>query len=90
MEGNPPRPTLSEFRKSLYEPITVIYRKIISLLKKKGFLAIRQKGNHVFLQHHDGRATVVPVHTGETIGLELLSKILKDVEMDKEELVKSK
>ena len=59
-------------------------------MKKKGFLAVRQKGSHVFMQHHDGRATVVPVHAGETIGPGLLAKILKDVEMDKEALVKSK
>ena len=42
------------------------------------------------MQHHDGRATVVPVHAGETIGPGLLAKILKDVEMDKKALVKSK
>jgi predicted RNA binding protein YcfA (HicA-like mRNA interferase family) len=61
-------------------------KQLISLLKKKGFLVIRQKGSHVFLQHPDGRATVVPVHSGETIGPGLLSKILKDVEMTKGDL----
>ncbi len=61
-------------------------KQLVSLLKKKGFLAIRQKGSHVFLQHPDGRATVVPVHSGETIGPGLLSKILKDVEMTKGDL----
>jgi predicted RNA binding protein YcfA (HicA-like mRNA interferase family) len=60
------------------------------LLKKKGFLSIRQKGSHVFMQHPDGRATVVPVHTGETIGQGLLAKILKDVEMTKDDLIKSR
>jgi len=34
----------------------------------------------VFLKHPDGRTTVVPIHAGETIGLGLLSKILRDVE----------
>jgi predicted RNA binding protein YcfA (HicA-like mRNA interferase family) len=61
-------------------------KQLISLLKKKGFLVIRQEGSHVFLQHPDGRATVVPVHSGETIGPGLLSKILKDVEMTKGDL----
>lgn len=65
-------------------------KQIISLLKKKGFLAVRQRGSHVFLQHPDVRATVVPVHSGETIGTGLLSKILKDVEMTKDELVKGR
>ena len=63
-------------------------KQLISLLKKKGFLLMRQKGSHVFLQHPDGRATVVPIHSGETIGPGLLSKILKDVEMTKQELTK--
>lgn len=40
------------------------------------------------MQHPNGRATVVPVHSGETIGPGLLSKILKDVEMAKDELIK--
>ncbi len=62
-------------------------KQLISLLKKKGFLSIRQKGSHVFMQHPDGRATVVPVHSGETIGSGLLSKILKDVELTKEDLL---
>ena len=65
-------------------------KQLIALLKKKGFLSIRQKGSHVFMQHPDGRATVVPVHSGETIGPGLLSKILKDVEMTKDELIKNR
>ena len=65
-------------------------KQLIALLKKKGFLSIRQKGSHVFMQHPDGRATVMPVHSGETIGPGLFSKILKDVEMTKDELIKSR
>ena len=65
-------------------------KQLVSLLKKKGFLAIRQKGSHMFMQHPDGRATVVPVHSGEAIGPGLLAKILKDVEMTKDDLIKSR
>jgi len=53
-------------------------------------VTIIQKGSHVFLQHPDGRGTVIPVHAGETIGPGLFSKILKDVEMTKDELVKKR
>jgi predicted RNA binding protein YcfA (HicA-like mRNA interferase family) len=63
-------------------------KEIISLLKKAGFVVDRQKGSHVFLEHPDGRATVVPAHAGETIGPGLLAKILRDVELTKDELVK--
>ena len=50
-------------------------KEIISLLKKTGFIVDRQRGSHIFLNHNDGRATVVPIHSGETIGPGLLSKI---------------
>jgi predicted RNA binding protein YcfA (HicA-like mRNA interferase family) len=63
-------------------------KEIVSILKKSGFTVERQRGSHVFLKHADGRATVVPVHSGETIGPGLLSKILRDVEMTKDELLK--
>jgi len=63
-------------------------KEVISLLKKVGFIVERKRGSHVFLKHDDGRATVVPIHSGETIGPGLLSKILGDVEMTKDELLK--
>ena len=65
-------------------------KQLVSLLKKKGFLSIRQKGSHMFIQHPDGRATVVPVHSDETIGPGLLTKILRNVEMTKDDLIKSR
>jgi len=63
-------------------------KEVVSLLKKIGFIVERQRGSHVFLKHDDGRATVVPIHSGETIGPGLLSKILRDVEITKDELLK--
>ena len=63
-------------------------KELIFILKKAGFFAERQRGSHVFLKHGDGRATVIPVHSGETIGPGLLSKILRDVEMTKDDLAR--
>ena len=60
-------------------------REVIAALRRAGFLVLRIKGSHHFMQHPDGRRTVVPVHAGETLGPGLLSKILKDVEMETEE-----
>ena len=57
-------------------------REVVAALRRGGFSVIRVKGSHHFLRHSDGRATVVPVHSGETIGPGLMSKILKDVEVD--------
>ncbi|MGB0768828.1 MAG: type II toxin-antitoxin system HicA family toxin [Phycisphaeraceae bacterium] len=60
-------------------------QQLIVALSKCGFEVARIRGSHNFLKHADGRATVVPVHRGETIGPGLLNKILRDVEMTKEQ-----
>ena len=57
-------------------------REVIAALRRAGFEVLRIKGSHHFMRHPDGRRTVVPVHTGETIGPGLLSKILQDTEME--------
>ncbi len=61
--------------------------KLIKALRKLGFEVIRIKGSHHFLQHPDGRCTVVPVHRGETIGRGLLAQVLRDCELSREELL---
>ena len=63
-------------------------KQMIAALKKAGFVVERQKGSHVFLRHQDGRATVVPAHTGEALGPGLMSKILRDAELAKPDLLK--
>jgi predicted RNA binding protein YcfA (HicA-like mRNA interferase family) len=54
-------------------------KDLIRILQKQGFTSVRQKGSHVRLEHIDGRKTSVPVHTGESVGVGLLRKILRDV-----------
>ncbi len=61
-------------------------KDLLLALKNAGFTVIRIKGSHHFIQHIDGLSTVVPVHTGETIGPGLLSKILRDCELSREQL----
>lgn len=60
-------------------------REVVAVLRRAGFLVLRIKGSHHFLQHPDGRRTVVPVHPGETIGPGLLNKILRDIELTAEQ-----
>jgi predicted RNA binding protein YcfA (HicA-like mRNA interferase family) len=62
-------------------------KELIRILERVGFQAVRTKGSHTFLKHPDGRATVVPVHAGETLGPGLLRAILRDVEMSAEDLI---
>jgi predicted RNA binding protein YcfA (HicA-like mRNA interferase family) len=67
---------------------SVAGKDLLLALKKAGFSLVRVKGSHHFVQHTDGRATVVPVHAGETIGPGLISKILRDCELSREQLQK--
>ena len=62
-------------------------RRLIKILKRFGFEDVRIKGSHHFLKHSDGRATVVPVHGRESIGIGLFHKILKDCEITVEEFL---
>ena len=63
-------------------------KELISILKKIGFEVIRIKGSHHYLKHQDGRATVIPVHSNEDIGIGLFMKILKDIEVSKDSFEK--
>jgi len=63
-------------------------RKFIKALRKAGFEVVRIKGSHHFLRHSDGRATVVPVHAKENIGIGLFHKILRDCELTTDEFMK--
>jgi len=60
---------------------------LIAALRTVGFDVVRVKGSHHFVQHADGRATVVPVHAGDTLGPGLLNKILSDVGLTRDELI---
>lgn len=63
-------------------------RKLIAALKRLGFEVVRIRGSHHYLQHSDGRATVVPAHAGEDIGRGLRAKILRDTELTEAALKK--
>ncbi|MBD2596674.1 type II toxin-antitoxin system HicA family toxin [Nostoc spongiaeforme FACHB-130] len=60
-------------------------REVITALEKVGFEVVRIRGSHHILIHGDGRRTVVPVHSGETIGSGLLAQILRDCQLNREE-----
>ncbi len=60
-------------------------KEIVAALEQAGFSVIRTRSSHHFMRHPDGRTTVVPVHAGETIGPGLISKILRDCGLTREE-----
>jgi predicted RNA binding protein YcfA (HicA-like mRNA interferase family) len=60
-------------------------REVIKALNNGGFRVIRIRGSHHLLRHVDGRTTTVPVHGGEIIGPGLLSRILRDCNLTRDE-----
>jgi len=52
------------------------------------FQILRQRGSHIYLKHPDGRATVVPMHKGESVGRGLIRKIMKDADLNQDEFLK--
>ncbi len=62
---------------------------LVAALERRGISVVRIKGSHHLLRHSDGRSTVVPAHSGETIGPGLLHKILRDRQLGVDELKKA-
>lgn len=63
--------------------------ELIRALERLGFSHTRKsKGGHLRYVHPDGRKTTVPMHKGKTIGRGLLSKILRDIGIEADELKK--
>lgn len=65
-------------------------KEVVAVLVNSGFVVDRQRGSHLFMKHPDGRATVIPIHAGENIGPGLFAKILRDVELSREDFLKGK
>ena len=62
-------------------------RDVMRALRKLGFQNMRQSGSHAFFIHEDGRATLVPKHSGEDIGRGLLRQILREIEIQPEDFI---
>jgi predicted RNA binding protein YcfA (HicA-like mRNA interferase family) len=62
-------------------------RELIAALSKAGFAVVRVRGSHHILKHANGRATTVPVHGSEVIGVGLLSRILRDCGLTRDGLI---
>ena len=64
-------------------------KELCKFLEREGFELIRQKGSHRFYRHHDGRATVVPMHSRKPISRGLLRGILHEIKMNREEFLRN-
>jgi len=61
--------------------------ELIKVLEKIGFVVSRIRGSHHVLKHPEGKTTVVPVHSGETIGPGLLRKIIRDCGLERDQFM---
>jgi len=59
---------------------------LIKYLRRKGFVASRQRGSHVLLKSSDGRRVTVPLHKELDRGL--LLAILGEIGISREEFLK--
>ena len=63
-------------------------RDLVKVVSKLGFKFRDQSGSHAVYVHPDGRKTTISVHPSETIGIGLLTKIIKkDLQIAKEEFI---
>jgi predicted RNA binding protein YcfA (HicA-like mRNA interferase family) len=63
--------------------------KVVSILKRLGFVEVRQRGAHKQFRHEDGRGTTVPFHKGRDISPVLLRKIAEDIGMTVDDFIQS-
>lgn len=63
-------------------------RQVIRVLRKLGFVSVRQRGSHIFFKHMDGRCTLVSYHSNEDIGRGLLRQILREIRVSPDEFLK--
>lgn len=64
-------------------------KDLVKVVTKLGFKFRDQSGSHAVFIHPDGRRTTVPIHPTQTLGIGLLTKIIKkDLQISKKEFVK--
>ena len=63
-------------------------RDLVKIALKLRFKFRDQSGSHAVYTHTDGRRTTIAIHPTQTIGVGLLTKIIKkDLQISKEEFI---
>ena len=64
-------------------------KDLVKVVIKLGFKFRDQSGSHAVYVHSDGRRTTITIHSTQTIGIGLLTKIIKkDLQVSKSEFIK--
>jgi predicted RNA binding protein YcfA (HicA-like mRNA interferase family) len=61
--------------------------EVVAILRKLGFVELRQRGSHKQFRDDQGRCTTVPFHSGRDIAPTLLRQIAKDIGLTIAELL---
>jgi len=67
----------------------VDFRTMEEVLRDLGFVAVRQRGSHVFYRHPDGRTTTVPNHAGRDLARPLIREILREIQLSPDEFIEA-
>jgi len=70
-----------------YLPI-LKFNELQKILKRLGYLPVRQKGSHVIFSNQSKNTITVPNHPSKTIGKGLLRKLIGDLDIDVSEFIK--
>lgn len=61
---------------------------ITKALEKAGSTLARQSGSHRIYKHPEGKRATVPYHRGKTLHPRVLTSILADADLSRDELIK--
>jgi len=64
------------------------FKTMDKVLRRLGFIAVRQKGSHVFYRHADGRTTTLPNHGNRDLARPLVREILREMTVTPDEFAK--
>ena len=57
-------------------------REVVRFVEAEGFAFDHQTGSHAVYRHSGGRRVTIPTHSTRTVGLGLLAQILRDADID--------
>ncbi|MDG6225981.1 MAG: type II toxin-antitoxin system HicA family toxin [Candidatus Thermoplasmatota archaeon] len=59
---------------------------MLHILKKKGFIVVRQSGSHMIMRNDEGIRITLPCHSGKILHPKIVKRIMEDAELSEEDL----
>ena len=61
-------------------------KQLLRVFRKLGFVVVRQRSSHVFIEHQDGRHLTIPMY--DVVPVNLLNWILAEAQVTREEFLR--